>query len=93
MGIICVWQHCRTITRTRVLSGPVYSGRPGRSLLSGYIAIRDSYALLENFDPSLLPHVGAGASGAVMGLGGALTILAILPALPRQRFILDKKRY
>lgn len=61
------------------------------SLLSGYIAIRDSYALLENFDPSLLPHVGAGASGAVMGLGGALTILAILPALPRQRFILDKK--
>jgi hypothetical protein len=30
--------------------------------------------LLEHFDPTLLPHVGAGASGAVMGLGAALTI-------------------
>ncbi|PPB87097.1 rhomboid family intramembrane serine protease [Acinetobacter soli] len=72
------------------LSLYILAGLAG-SLLSGYITIRDSYALLENFDPSLLPHVGAGASGAVMGLGGALTILAILPALPRQRFILDKK--
>ncbi|KYE79924.1 rhomboid family intramembrane serine protease, partial [Salmonella enterica] len=27
----------------------------------------------------------------VMGLGAALTILALLPALPDQRFILDKK--
>ena len=67
------------------------------SLLSSYVTIRDSYALLEHFDPlaglqsSLIPHVGAGASGAVMGLGAALTILALFPALPDQRFILDKK--
>ena len=66
------------------------------SLLSSYITIRDSYALLENFDStglqsSLMPHVGAGASGAVMGLGAALTVLALFPALPQQRFILDKK--
>ncbi|WP_130803190.1 rhomboid family intramembrane serine protease [Acinetobacter ihumii] len=61
------------------------------SLLSSYITIRDSYALLQNFDVSLMPHVGAGASGAVMGLGAALTLLALCPSLPHQRFILDKK--
>lgn len=61
------------------------------SLLSSYMTIRDSYALLEHFDPSLLPHVGAGASGAVMGLGAALTILALAPPLPHQRFLLDKR--
>ncbi|MHA5056581.1 rhomboid family intramembrane serine protease [Acinetobacter schindleri] len=63
------------------------------SLFSGYMNIQDSYALIEGgvANPGLLPSVSAGASGAVMGLGGALTILSILPVLPRQRFILDKK--
>ncbi len=63
------------------------------SLLSGYIAIQDSLALLQlgHMDQSLLPSVGAGASGAVMGLGAALTVLSLLPVLPQQRFLLDKK--
>lgn len=61
------------------------------SLLSGYIDLRNTAQLLKQFDPALLPHVGAGASGAVMGLGAALTVLALLPPLPRQQFILDKK--
>ncbi len=41
------------------------------SLLSGYIAIQDSYELIRVglANPELLPRVGAGASGAVMGLG------------------------
>lgn len=67
------------------------------SLLSGYMSIQDSYELLNHFNSiagsqsSLIPHIAAGASGAVMGLGGALTILAFFPPLPLQRFILDKK--
>ena len=63
------------------------------SLFSGYLAIHDSVAMLnvQAIDPDLLPHVSAGASGAVMGLGGALTLLSLFPILPRQRFILDKK--
>lgn len=63
------------------------------SLLSGYISIQDSYELLRLGQPnqSLFPGVSAGASGAVMGLGAALTVLSLLPQLPQQRFILDKK--
>lgn len=61
------------------------------SLLSGYIDIRNTYELLQHFDPSLFPNVSAGASGAVMGLGGALTLLSLLPVLPKQQFILDRK--
>ncbi len=63
------------------------------SLLSGYLTIQDSYALLAagTADQSLLPSIGAGASGAVMGLGAALTILSLMPILPGQRFLLDKK--
>lgn len=63
------------------------------SLLSGYLDIQNSFQLLSatTFDPNLLPRVSAGASGAVMGLGGALTVLALLPALPQQRFLLNKK--
>lgn len=63
------------------------------SLFSGYLAIHDSVAMLtmQAIDPDLLPHVSAGASGAVMGLGGALTLLSLFPILPRQPFILDKK--
>ena len=63
------------------------------SLLSGYLSIQDSYTLLSSntMIPELLPRVGAGASGAVMGLGASLTLLAILPPLARQKFILDKK--
>ncbi len=61
------------------------------SLLSGYLDIRNSYELLQNFDQKLIPHVSAGASGAVMGLGGALTLLSLFPPTPHQRFILDKR--
>lgn len=63
------------------------------SLLSGYLTIQDSYQLIQLGEPvqDLYPGVGAGASGAVMGLGAALTMLSILPQLPQQRFILDKK--
>ncbi len=63
------------------------------SLLSGYMSIQDSYSLIEGgvANPSLLPSVSAGASGAVMGLGGALTILSLFPVLAQQKFILDKK--
>ncbi|TQR62338.1 rhomboid family intramembrane serine protease [Acinetobacter sp. RF14B] len=63
------------------------------SLFSGYMNIQDTYALIEGgvANPELLPSVSAGASGAVMGLGAALTVLSILPILPQQRFILDKK--
>ncbi len=70
----------------------VYAGLMG-SLLSGYMNIQDSYSLIEGgvANPDLLPAVSAGASGAVMGLGASLTVLALLPMLPQQRFILDKK--
>ncbi|CAB1215775.1 rhomboid family intramembrane serine protease [Acinetobacter bouvetii] len=61
------------------------------SLLSGLIDIQNTFELLQNNDSTLLPHVSAGASGAVMGIGGALTVLSLFPMLPKQRFILDKK--
>jgi len=61
------------------------------SLLSGLIDIHNTFELLQSNDVRLLPTVSAGASGAVMGLGGALTVLSLLPMLPKQRFILDKK--
>ena len=61
------------------------------SLLSGYLDIQNSYTFLENYDQKLIPHVSAGASGAVMGLGGALTLLSLFPPTAHQRFILDKK--
>lgn len=61
------------------------------SVLSSYLSILDGYQLLQHFDPKYLPKISAGASGAVMGLGAALTIISVLPMLPRQRFLLDKK--
>ena len=61
------------------------------SLLSGFIDIQNTFALLQSNDPTLLPTVSAGASGAVMGIGSALTVLSLFPMLPKQRFILDKK--
>ncbi len=61
------------------------------SLLSGYVSIQDSYQLLQQFDPAHLPRVSAGASGAVMGLGAALTVLSLLPSLPQQTLFLDRK--
>lgn len=61
------------------------------SLLSGYIDLRNTYALLQTLDQSLFPHVSAGASGAVIGLGGALAALSFLAPLPQQQFILDRK--
>lgn len=61
------------------------------SLLSGYLDIQNSYEILQHFDQSLLPRVSAGASGAVMGIGGALTVLSFFPPLPQQKFILNQK--
>ena len=61
------------------------------SMLSSYLSIRDGYALLQHFDVTLIPHISAGASGAVMGLGAALTVISLFPPLPQQRFWLDKK--
>ena len=67
------------------------------SVLSSYLSIRDGYELLQHFDrlaglqSSLMPHISAGASGAVMGLGAALTVISLFPPLPQQRFWLDKK--
>lgn len=63
------------------------------SLLSGFLDIQHSLVLLQHnhIQTDLLPRVSAGASGAVMGLGGALTLLSLLPILKQQRFILDKK--
>ncbi|NIE97905.1 rhomboid family intramembrane serine protease [Acinetobacter sp. Tr-809] len=61
------------------------------SVLSSYLSIRDGYELLQHFDPNLLPRISAGASGAVMGIGAALTVVSLFPPLPQQRFWLDKK--
>ncbi|MCH7336923.1 rhomboid family intramembrane serine protease [Acinetobacter sp. NIPH 2699] len=61
------------------------------SVLSSYLSILDAYQLLQHFDVKLLPRISAGASGAVMGLGAALTVISLFPALARQRFLLDKK--
>lgn len=61
------------------------------SLLSSYMTIQNGHELLQHFDQNLLPHVSAGASGAVMGLGAALTVLSLFPPLPHQAYILDKK--
>lgn len=61
------------------------------SLLSGYLDIRHAFQMLQHFDSELFPRVSAGASGAVMGLGGALTALSFFPRLARQRLALDKK--
>ena len=61
------------------------------SLLSGFIDIQNTFELLQHPDAALFPRVSAGASGAVMGIGGALTLLSLLPVLAKQAFILDKK--
>lgn len=61
------------------------------SVLSSYLSIRDGYELLQHFDPNLLPRINAGASGAVMGIGAALTVISLFPPLPQQRSWLDKK--
>lgn len=61
------------------------------SLLSGYIDIQNSFEFLVSYDQSLIPRISAGASGAVMGIGGALTALSFFPRLAKQRLALDKK--
>lgn len=68
----------------------IFAGLMG-SLLSGLIDIQNTFELLQSQNPELFPTVSAGASGAVMGIGGALTVLSLFPILPKQRFILDKK--
>ena len=57
------------------------------NLLSGYVDILNSYAFLQQPSQDLIPHVSAGASGAVMGLGGALTALSFFRPVP----YLDRK--
>ncbi|MBF7687494.1 rhomboid family intramembrane serine protease [Acinetobacter rathckeae] len=63
------------------------------NLLTDILSIHDSGIAIatQHFSSELLPHVGAGASGAVMGLGGALTVLAYLPQHASYPFILSKK--
>ncbi len=61
------------------------------SLLSGFIDIQNSFEFLVSYDQSLIPRISAGASGAVMGIGGALTALSFFPRLAKQRLALDKK--
>lgn len=70
----------------------LFSGLIG-NLLSALMSIYDSQTALntQDFSAVLLPHINAGASGAVMGLGGALTLLAFLPASASHPFILSKK--
>ena len=57
------------------------------NLLSGYLDILNSYAYLQHPAQDLIPRVSAGASGAVMGLGGALTALSFFRNVP----YLDRK--
>ncbi|WP_111895688.1 rhomboid family intramembrane serine protease [Acinetobacter sp. MB5] len=61
------------------------------NLLSSWVNIHDSYLYLQTANTSLLPSVNAGASGAIMGLGSALTILSLFPSLPNLPFILVKR--
>lgn len=63
------------------------------SLLSGYISIQNTLEMIELNEAraELFPAVGAGASGGVMGLGAALTVLSILPKLSHFNFQLDRK--
>lgn len=64
----------------------------GGSLLSSWFNIYDSQVFLKDLqNTALLPHVSAGASGAVMGLGGALTFLSLLPPTNNQPLILNAK--
>ena len=48
------------------------------NLFSGFLDIQNSFSLLQQHQPDLMPRVSAGASGAIMGLGGALTALSFL---------------
>lgn len=61
------------------------------SLLSGWLNIHHSYLYLETANTALLPSVNAGASGAIMGLGSALTVLSLFPNLPNVPFVLVKR--
>lgn len=61
------------------------------NLLSGWLNIHNSYIYLQTANINLLPSVNAGASGAVMGLGGALTVLSFFPNLPNVPFVLVKR--
>ncbi|MFT4019896.1 MAG: rhomboid family intramembrane serine protease [Acinetobacter sp.] len=61
------------------------------SLLSSWFSIQDSLMLMQHPAANYLPVVHAGASGAVMGIGGALTLLSFFPPLPHQRFVLLKR--
>lgn len=64
------------------------------SLVSGAVDLYHSLQLMQQLpqvNVELLPRVSAGASGAVMGIGAALTIMSLLPPLAHQRFMFDKR--
>lgn len=64
----------------------------GGSLFSSWFSFHDSMIFLtQGQDISRLPHVSAGASGAVMGLGAGLTVLSLLPPLTKHTLILNAK--
>lgn len=82
---------------TEPLMGKIYyislyllAGLAG-SLLSSYLNILHGIEFLQTPHRDLLPRVSAGASGAVMGLGAALTILSLYPPLAKQVYILNKQ--
>ncbi|MFZ0331725.1 MAG: rhomboid family intramembrane serine protease, partial [Acinetobacter bohemicus] len=54
----------------------IFAGLMG-SLLSGLIDIQNTFELMQSQNPELFPTVSAGASGAVRGIGGALTVLSL----------------
>ncbi|MBF7682052.1 rhomboid family intramembrane serine protease [Acinetobacter sp. B5B] len=78
----------------RVYFGLIYfsSGIFG-NLMTDVISIYNSHIAIttQQFSSNLLPHISAGASGSVMGLGGALTILAYLPQHASYPFVLSKR--
>jgi rhomboid protease GluP len=49
------------------------------NLASNYISLQKAFAFIQNPSRDLIPSVGAGASGAIMGLGGALLVAALWP--------------
>lgn len=49
------------------------------NLASNYISLQHALAFLQQPSADLVPAVGAGASGGIMGMGGALLVAALWP--------------
>ncbi|XID75739.1 rhomboid family intramembrane serine protease [Alkanindiges sp. WGS2144] len=49
------------------------------NLASSYVSLQHAFEFMQSPSRDLVPSVGAGASGAIMGLGGALLIAALWP--------------